>query len=121
MSNLIVCTDAGLSSKSNKQFNSISNRNYITVQSLKKLKQHLKEWALNPKGWKTINGSDDIDISNIELVGNNATYYKERWIKENGLEERLIISFSPKYKLYQESIRTKQIDRACKIIEKNHL
>ena len=37
-SNLIVCADAGLCSANNKYFNSIGNRDYVFVQSLKKLK-----------------------------------------------------------------------------------
>lgn len=116
LAHLVVCTDAGLSSKSNKQFNSIANRSYITVQSLKKIKQHLKDWALDTKGWKLLGSSIEIDISEIELINNPNTYYKERWINENGIEERLIVSFSPKYKLYQQGIRNAQIERAVKAI-----
>lgn len=48
----------------------------------------------------------------------NITYYKERWINENGLEQRLIVSYSLKYKFYQEKIRDKQIGRATEFIEK---
>ena len=35
MSEFIVCTDAGLSSKKNKRYNAIQGRSYITTQSLK--------------------------------------------------------------------------------------
>lgn len=48
----------------------------------------------------------------------NSIFYKERWINENGIEQRLIVSFSPKYKAYQESVRSRQIERALKIIDK---
>jgi len=44
-------------------------------------------------------------------------YYKERWINENGLEERLIVTFSPKYKHYCEKIRNGQIEIALKQID----
>ena len=118
LSKLVVCTDGGLSSKSNKQFNSIMDRSYITVQSLKKLKQHLKDWSMDPKGWKLSGSGQKVDISEIELINNPNTYYKERWINENGIEERLIVSFSAKYKLYQQNIRNKQIERAGVLIEK---
>lgn len=44
-------------------------------------------------------------------------FYKERWIKEDGLEQRLIITYSVKYQEYQKNIRNNQINRAMKIIE----
>lgn len=116
LSKLVICTDGGLSSKTNKQFNSIMDRSYITVQSLKKLKQHIKAWATDTKGWKRSGSEQEIDISEIELIDNPHTYYKERWINENGVEERLIVSFSPKYKLYQQTIRNTQVERANKMI-----
>jgi Transposase len=115
LSKLVVCTDAGLSSNSNKKFNSIANRAYITTQSLKKLKNHLRDWALDPSGFKVSGSSKVINIFEDEL-DYHKTYYKERWINENGLEERLIVSYSPKYQQYQSNIREKQIDRAIKKI-----
>ena len=125
-SKFVVCTDAGLSSNANKKFNNTTNRRYVTTQSLKKLKSFLKDWSLDlSKGWK-ISGSDKTyDISklkdNDELIKKfyNTIFYKERWIKENGIEERLIITFSPKYQEYQKQIREKQINRAISIIESN--
>lgn len=55
MSRFVVCTDAGLSSATNRYFNSYDKedgrRSFITNQSIKKLKSHLKEWALDPQGW----------------------------------------------------------------------
>lgn len=117
LSKLIVCTDAGLSSKSNRTFNNFANRAYVTVQSLKKLKQHLKAWALDPAGW-TLQGSTKlIHLKDIDLEDTNVVYTKERWIHENGLEERLIVTFSPKYRRYQETIRGRQIERAIHQIE----
>ena len=47
LSKVVVCTDAGLASKNNKFFNSFGGRRYIITQSLKKLKQSDKEWALD--------------------------------------------------------------------------
>ena len=112
LSKLIVCTDAGLSSKRNRTFNSFANRAYVTVQSLKKLKQHLKTWALDPSGWTVQGSNKTIHLNDIDWENLNAVYTKERWINENGLEERLIVTFSPKYRRYQETIRTRQIERA---------
>lgn len=114
LSKLIVCTDAGLCSYSNRKFNTFKNRAYVTVQPLKKLKDHLKAWALDPNGWRLPTQDKEINLREIELDSSQAVYYKERWIHENGLEERLIITFSPKYKRYCEQLRAKHIERALK-------
>ena len=47
------------------------------------------------------------------------TFYKERWIKEDGIEQRLIVTYSVKYQEYQKNIRNNQIERAKKIITNN--
>ncbi len=47
LSKLVVCTDGGLSSYENRKNDSVGERSFITVQSLKKLKKHLQEWALD--------------------------------------------------------------------------
>lgn len=49
ISKLIVCMDCGLSSSENRKNNNVGERSFITVQSLKKLKRHLQEWALDSK------------------------------------------------------------------------
>ena len=46
----------------------------------------------------------------------NTIFFKERWINENGLEQKLIVTFSLKYKFYQQNIRKSQVDRAKQII-----
>ena len=125
LSKFVVCTDAGLSSIANRKFNNIKERSFITTQSLKKLKTHLKDWALSSDGWHLIGipqifNLDDIAASDdLKYQYKNATFYKERWIHENGLEQRLIISFSLKYRDYQRSIRNRQVERAEKLIEKS--
>lgn len=119
LSHFIVCTDAGLASKENRAFNNLQNRSYIVTQSLKKIKGHLKEWALSTDGWHTINSNMTINLEDIDNSSSNETvYYKERWIKENGMEQRLIVSYSPKYAVYQKSIRNGQVIRAENMIEK---
>lgn len=50
LSKFIICTDGGLSSLSNRKFNTRGERAFITTQSLKKMKGHLKDWSLDPKG-----------------------------------------------------------------------
>ncbi len=125
-SKFIVCTDAGLASSSNRKFNNTNERRFVTTQSLKKLKGFLKDWALDlSKGWKLPKSNKTYDISTLrsdEVLINqfkDKTFYKERWLKEDGLEQRLIVTFSPKYQEYQKNIREKQINRALSIIEKN--
>lgn len=117
LSKFVVCTDAGLASNENRKFNNIQNRSYIVTQSLKKIKGHLKDWALSPEDWHTINSNKKINLNDIDSSGDNEEiYYKERWINENGLEQRLIVSYSPKYAEYQRSVRNRQIERAQNLI-----
>ena len=125
-SKFVVCTDAGLASISNRKFNNINGRSFITTQSIKKLKSFLQNWALDlTSGWKLYGSDKTYNISklreNEELIEQyyDKTFYKERWIKENDLEQRLIVTYSVKYQEYQKNIREKQIQRAQNIIEKN--
>ena len=122
LSKFIVCTDAGLASAKNRKFNDKEERAFITTQSIKKLKTHLKEWALESEGWYLSDDEKTYDISKIdenEDAIKKKTFYKERWIKENGLEQKLIITYSIKYRDYQRKIRTSQIERAQKTIDSN--
>lgn len=121
LSKFVVCTDAGLSSYENRLYNSLGNRAYIVTQSVKKLKGFLIDWTLDPKGWQ-LKGSDDLyDLSEIDQEDDDElkkTYYKSRWINENDLEQQLIVTFSLKYKRYQQDLRAKQVERAKKKIGK---
>src|SRR5699024_4560101 len=109
LSKFIVCTDAGLSSNGNRIYNTRVKRAFVTTQSIKKLKKFLKEWALGPAGWRTLGSRQTINLEEIrDLEGDRRTYYKERWIKENGLEQKLIVTYSPVYQQYQSSIRQEQ-------------
>lgn len=131
---IIVCTDAGLSSKTNRKFNDISidgvrRRSYITTQSVKQLPDYPKDFALSSDGWKLT--GDDLTYDLNELKAEDypdAVFYKERWIKEDlsgrkmkegakPLEQRLIVSFSFKYQKYQRTIRQGQIERAQALID----
>lgn len=119
LSKFIVCTDAGLASTANRKFNNSMGRSFVVRQSLKQLKGYLREWTLDPEGWR-LSGADTIyNLNDIdENMNKESVFYKERWINENGLEQRLIVTFSAKYKHYQREIRERQIDRAVKIINK---
>ena len=123
LAKFVVCTDAGLSSTDNRKFNNKEERAFITTQSIKKLKKHLKEWALNTDGWSLDGVSAKFDIAKLEELEELkekykvCTFYKERWIKEDGLEQKLIVTYSLKFKEYQRYIRSRQIERASKLIE----
>lgn len=131
---VIVCTDAGLSSKSNRKFNDRSIggerlRSFITTQSVKQLPAFLKEFALDPSGWHLTGSDDTYSLDGLdEDRYQDAVFYKERWTREDlsgrkirqgakPLEQRLIVSFSLKYKNYQRKIRQGQIDRAQQLID----
>lgn len=120
LSKFVVCTDAGLASTANRKFNNKKDRAFITTQSVKKLKKHLKEWALNPDGWYLDTDIKTYDISKInEEKYKDKIFYKERWIKENGLEQKIIVTYSIKYRNYQRKLRNNQIERAQKTIDSN--
>jgi len=130
LSKFIVCTDAGLASESNRKFNDKDGRAFITTQSIKKLKHHLKKWAISSDDWKLSGTDKTYDISKLdEMIDKASTedkakirvkvFYKERWVKENGFEQRLIVTYSIKYRDYQRKIRNSQIERAQKVIATN--
>ena len=126
LSQIVVCTDAGLASKTNRLFNNTNNRKFITTQSIKKLKDYLKEEILDlTKGWHLPGSNKTFNIEKLRTDENlieaykDKTFYKERWIKDGKLEQRLIVTFSVKYQEYQKHIRNNQIERAKKMIEQN--
>lgn len=142
MSKFIVCTDAGLSSGANREFNSRDDRQFITTQSIKKLKSHIKKWALDTSGWKAFGTDELFDLDKICALADDVdadasvrkalyakTFYKCRRIKEKTadgkyFEQNLISTFSLKYRDYARSIRDDQIKRVMRAISigavKNH-
>ena len=120
LSKFVVCTDAGLSSLSNRKFNSVGERAYITTQSIKRLKPFLKKWVFENHGWLLPNSQKKYDISNIEEEKyKDKIFYKERWINEDNFEQKIIVTYSIKYRNYKRQIRQRQIERALNVIEKN--
>ena len=125
LSKFIVCTDAGLSSEANRRFNNFGERSFITTQSIKKLKNDLKKWCLDPEGWKLEGDGREYNISELEdsPEERNKIYYKQRFIegydkeRDISFNQVLIVSYSLKYKSYQQKIRDRQVERAKKYIE----
>ena len=134
MEQLVVCTDAGLSSKANRRFNDktvdgVPIRSFITTQSVKQLPEYLKEFALDPEGWHLPGTSETFRLNEIDEEKDfHKVFYKDRWIKEDlsqkkiksgakPLEQHLIVSLCPKNKSYQRKSRNGQIERAQKLID----
>lgn len=131
LSKFVVCTDGGLGSHDNRRFNVTEDRNFITVQSIKKLSRHYQDWALDPDGWRLRPRLKDDektrcaqtynlgDINLDEYV--NDIFYKECLTDEKAFEEHLIVTYSRKYDLYQRKIRLQQIERAIKKINRGEI
>lgn len=140
MSNIVVCTDSGLSSTSNRKLNDVKGldgriRSFITTHSIKKSQDYIQEFALSTKGWSIIGDKRIYDLSKIDWEDENirgkymnTIFYKKRAIiedisqakKKKGekpLEQDLIVTFSYKYLLYQRKVRDEQFRRAEELIK----
>lgn len=134
MSQVVVCTDAGLSSVQNRKFNdrklgNVRIRSFITTQSIKMLPSDLEGYALDSTGWHLAGEEGVYDLNSLDDEKDyDKTFYKEKWITEDisqksrrqgnaPLEQRLIVTFSLKYRNYQRKVREDQISRARKIID----
>lgn len=132
ISKVIVCTDGALSSYENRKNDDAGERAFITVQSLKKLEGPLQDWSLETKGWRIViskpDGTtelsgDEYDISDLDWDKyRDALFCRHRWVKlgkkGNELEQRLIVTFSLKYRDYLRATRARQVERAADIIKK---
>ena len=119
-SEFIFCSDAGLGSVKNRFLNSFGNRSYVITYSLKKMKKEERDIALNPTQFKVPGSSHMIDLRNLDETDPevyNTVYYKEIPLVTGDMDETIIVTYSPKYKAYQQKIRNRQIDRAQKMIQ----
>ena len=94
----------------------------------KKLEGHLQDWATQTTGWRLVDFSTKngpmLSKEEYDLTKLNPDEYadrlfcRERWINTKlsktgeELEQRLIVTFSFKYRDYLQHIREKQIARA---------
>ena len=104
-------------------------RSFITTQSVKQLPEYLKDFSMDPEGWHLPGSSEVYNLNELDFEKDyNKVFYKDRWIKEDlsnrkirkgakPLEQHLIVSFSLKYRNYQQKIRNGQIERAQKLID----
>ena len=118
-SDFIFCSDAGLGSRSNRQFNSFGNRAYVITHSLKKMSKEDRDTALDPSYFRALGSDRMIDIRSLDETDErvfNTIYYKEIPLVTGKMDETLIVTYSPKYKAYQQAIRSGQIERAKKML-----
>lgn len=144
---IVVCTDGGLSAEDNRSYNSTADRSFITVQSLKKINDKVKDWALETTGWKLLpmtqaqkeaalrdktgfykdedDGQGDepeFDLTEPDTVKyyGKRTFYREKWIKteKTNFEQRIIVTFSFKYRTYLRMLRQREIEIAEKMVKK---
>lgn len=132
LSKVVVCTDGGLASYENRRTDHAGERAFITVQSLKRLEGHLQDWATETKGWRAVlfDGAenprlseDEYDIEELDPKEYaDILFCRERWItvgkKGRELEQRLIVTFSFKYREYLRHVRGRQVSRAEGIIRR---
>jgi transposase len=125
LSKFVVCTDAGLSSDANRRFNNYGERSFITTQSIKKLKTELREWCLEPTGWCLEGSGKTFDISKLDDTAENRAkiFYKQMLIegyddeRDIAFDQNLIVTYSLKYKMYQQEVRNRQVKRAANYLK----
>lgn len=131
LSRFVVCTDGGLGSRDNRRYNVTEDRNFITVQSLRKLSAHYQDWATAPDGWHLRPRLEDDAQTRCKAVYNlgeidldeyaEDVFYKECLTDETAFDEHLIVTYSRKYDRYQKKLRSQQIQRAITKINRGEI
>ena len=115
-SHLIVCADAGLCSANNKYFNTIKGkRDYIFVQSLKKVKEYLEDEIFSEENDKRVIISPTFkyyqrpinDKIKVTLFGETI---------EPIHEAKIIVTYDEDFANYLRFVRNKRIEKAKAII-----
>ena len=122
--NIVVCTDAAMCTDEIKKFNIKDGRGFIITQSIKKLKNELKEFALSKDGWrilgnlKNIYNLDDIEKDKeLKKQYFNTIFYKEIECETKSVKQTLIVTFSFKYQEYHHKLKLHQFERAKKLVD----
>ena len=108
----IFCSDAGLASEDNRLYNHTSSRAYIVTQSIKKLPEEYRKAALDRGGFRRLSDHKYADLSALTDADQDELFYKEEPFSSKKMEQRLLITYSPKYAAYQKKIREQQVERA---------
>lgn len=121
----VVCTDGGLGSESNRLFNDINGRAFICTQSLKKLNRKDREEAMSNQRWKRLRDGASVDIEEIQKEPYkhiDDIYYKEEpYGTKKVAGQLMIVTYSPRYAMYQKEIRNSQITRAEDMVSKGSI
>ena len=116
-SKFIFCSDAGLGSEDNRQFNHLQDRAFIITQSLKKLSSEDQRSAIDPARFRRLSDNKLVNLTQIADEDFDSLFYKEEPYSGKKLEQRMIITYSPKYAAYQKQLRDQQVERALQMIE----
>ncbi|MER8277439.1 hypothetical protein, partial [Acinetobacter baumannii] len=84
----------------------------IVTQSIKKLPEEYRTLALNKNGFRGLSDHKAVDLNSLTDDDQEELFYKEEPYSSKKMEQRLLITSSPKYAAYQKEIREKQIERA---------
>ena len=123
---LVICTDAALCTDEIKRYNVNNGRGFVITQSLKKLKADYLKEALDPANWRL--PGDYKNIYNLKEIEKreelfekyyNSIFYKIIFTETASVKQDLIVTYSIKYKNYQQQIRDSQIARAIKKMNTN--
>jgi transposase len=124
-SKFVVCTDGGLGSDNNRQFNDIEGRAFIVTQSLKKLKKADREAAMDDRNWRRLSDKKTVDIN--EVKADPSSHMDELYYKEDVYGTKkvpgqlLIVTYSPRYAAYQKKVREAQLERAEKMVKSGNV
>ena len=85
----------------------------------------MKDWSINPDGWHLEGKKGTFNISELEDTPENRKkiFYNQTLIegydeeRDITFDQTLIVTYSLKYKLYQQTVRNRQIERAKKYLE----
>ena len=113
----IYCSDAGLGSESNREFNHMGKRSFIVTQSIKRLPAEEKAWALDKRGYRRLSDGKEADITKLTEKDQESLFYKDMPYTTKKLHQRILVTYSPKYAAYQKTVRSKQVERAEKMVE----
>lgn len=125
--NIVVCTDAAMCTDDIKKFNVKDGRGFVITQSIKRLNDELKTFALDKNGWRIL--GDIKNIYNLEEIENdkkkkhlyhNTIFYKEIECETKSVKQTLIVTFSFKYQEYQHNLKSHQLERATKLVEETN-
>ncbi|CKI07587.1 Uncharacterised protein [Streptococcus pneumoniae] len=79
-------------------YNSFWERSYVTTQSIKKLKQEYRDWALDKSGWRMVGAKNPI-FYNLDELEHREELKKQLFFKESPFydedlpNQRLIVTF----------------------------